>query len=300
MTTTATIARQRGPLRFSHKELTPLTDKELMHYAPSVFTEEPRPDYRKSGRYQHVHTYELVQAMRAEGFFPVEVQTYRRLDPKRVPYAMHMLRFAEMDSKHHMREVGDVAPQIVMRNSHDGSSRFEIWSALFRKVCSNGLIVSDSDIVQPIHVRHSARVVLEAMAGVLELVERQKGVMEYIGQMRAIKMAKTQQIAFAAKALELRPNLSGVLPAEALLAERRVQDKGDDLWRVYNRVQENLMQGGMERETANKRKLKVSAVNCISAGLGINAHLWSLSMQVIAKAASTSKAAVEGEVVSTQ
>jgi hypothetical protein len=193
-----------------------------------------------------------------------------------------------------------VAPQIVMRNSHDGSSRFEIWSALFRKVCSNGLIVSDTDIVQPIHVRHNSRVVYEAMYAVADLVERQKGVLEYINTMRGLKLAKPQQIAYAAKALELRPNISASLPAEALLVERRVQDKGDDLWHVYNRVQENLMQGGMERETANKQKRKVSAVNCISAGLEINAHLWALSMEVIAKAAGTSKRAVEGEVVSTQ
>jgi hypothetical protein len=60
---------------------------------------------------------------------------------------------------------------------------------------------------------------------------------------------KDEQLRFAERTLALRypdPMLAGMLPSQ-LLNCRRVEDTGDDLWPVLNRVQEGLLRGGLSR-----------------------------------------------------
>ena len=285
--------------RFANKDLSPLSDNDIRRIAPAVFTDKARSDF--SERYQVVNTAEIMNAMRSEGFVPVEVQSYRRRDPKRVPYAMHLLRFSQKNGAI-MKAVGDTLPQIIVRNSHDGSSLFELYNGFFRLACLNGMIVSDSEIVRPVNVRHSARSVLEAMYAVQELVERQKAAIEHATAMRGFNMSAPQLMNFAGEAIKLRPSMVGTIDAQELLVARRTADQGNDLWHVFNRVQENLIRGGQDGLTATKRKTKVRSVSSIGADLDVNSRLWSLAMQVvIGKASASSKREVEaGEVVSVQ
>ena len=62
-------------------------------------------------------------------------------------------------------------------------------------------------------------------------------------------------MAFAERALALRFTdiaSSGMEPSR-LLTCRRPEDVGDDLWSVMNRVQENLLRGGISRRSASGR-----------------------------------------------
>jgi len=72
--------------------------------------------------------------------------------------------------------------------------------------------------------------------------------------------------AFAEAALRLRfsePAESGMQPAQ-LLACRRSEDVGDDLWHVYNRCQEHLLRGGLIRRLTSRATTRIRP----SAGIG--------------------------------
>jgi hypothetical protein len=78
------------------------------------------------------------------------------------------------------------------------------------------------------------------------MTERFESLAAQIEHMERRRLPKDDQLNFAERALELRfpkgaPN--GVEP-EQLLTCRRAEDVGDDLWRVTNRVQENVLRGG--------------------------------------------------------
>lgn len=269
-------------LRFHRDDMQPLSDAEIKRFAPAVFTTGARADM--SSRYQFVPTFEIVNLMREHGLMPVQVQAYYRHDPKRVPYAMHMLRFSLAEGKK-LLQVDDVQPQIVLRNAHDGSCQLELYSGLFRLVCSNGMIVSDSDFVAPIIVRHTPKPVQAAFQGVVHMLEHQKEVFKHVNAMRSLKLSDTRQRLFATKAMELRPMLRGAVQPAALLEVKRPQDKGDDLWHVFNRVQDHLSKGGLEGKTANGGRTKTKGVQAITADLTLNAGLWSLAMGELKKAA---------------
>ena len=288
MTRTANPAARQLMLRDMSN--TGLSDAQIRAFAPSVFQEQPRKGM--SNRYTFVNTGELVAEMRKQDFVPTEVQVYDRRRPERRPYAMHMLRFSQKGAKGALREVGDTVPQVVLRNSHDGSSRFELYDGMFRLVCLNGLVVSDSSLVEPIRVKHSINPVLEALCHVEQIVEQQKLVFEHIGAMRGTKLSEPQQLAFARQALTLQSG-AGVIEPAALLHSRRTEDNGADVWRVFNRVQENLLRGGIEGRTADNRRTVTRGTSTMYRQLGVNAALWTLAMQAIGQAAATSKTAVD-------
>jgi hypothetical protein len=61
-----------------------------------------------------------------------------------------------------------------------------------------------------------------------------------------------------------------------LLGCRREQDAGDDLWNTLNRVQENLLAGGLMRRAANGRLMRTRRITSIREDVRINGALWSL------------------------
>ena len=73
-----------------------------------------------------------------------------------------------------------------------------------------------------------------------------------IDKMKNRELTEREIRGFAKTASELRnPNLSKSLTVglDQILEELRPQDSGNDLWKVYNRVQENLINGNYEIKT---------------------------------------------------
>lgn len=93
-----------------------------------------------------------------------------------------------------------------------------------------------------------------------------------------------EQIRFAERALAVRyPEAaqSGMQPSQ-LLTCRRVQDTGDDLWSVFNRVQENLLVGGLSRWAASGRLTRTRRITSIRQDVRLNGRLWDLATEVLA------------------
>ena len=123
-------------------------------------------------------------------------------------------------------------------NSHDGSSAYQLRMGLFRVVCTNGMIVSRGAF--PAYcVSHRGNVVDEVVAAALNIAERFESLAGQVEHMEHRQLFKHEQHEFADRALALRfedAALVGMQPS-ALLAVRRVDDAGSDLWSVLNRVQ---------------------------------------------------------------
>ena len=100
-----------------------------------------------------------------------------------------------------------------------------------------------------------------------------------VARMAHRQLFKDEQYEFADRALALRfedAALAGMQPS-ALLAGRRVDDAGADLWSVLNRVQENLMRGGLSRRSASGRLTRTRRISSIREDVRINSGLWDLA-----------------------
>ena len=94
----------------------------------------------------------------------------------------------------------------------------------------------------------------------------------------AVAMDRPHQEHFARAALALRYD-DGAAPitSDRLLALRRWDDNQDNLWTTFNRVQENMIKGGVRGRTANGRNMSTRAVGGVTENVKLNKALWTLA-----------------------
>jgi hypothetical protein len=132
-------------------------------------------------------------------------------------------------------------------------------------------------------VRHRGNIVDEVVIGALQMTERFASLAGQIERMEQRRVSKNEQLSFAERALELRypkGTASGFEPAQ-LLTARRSEDVGDDLWRVTNRIQENLLRGGLTRRTATGRLVRTRSITAIAQDVRINGGIWDLAAEAL-------------------
>lgn len=273
--------------RFSNKNMDPLSDKEIMRLCPAVFAEAAHPDV--SSRYGYVSSKDILGTMRENGFVPTQVNAYHRRSEEAREFTKHMIRFRP-DGELRRIKKGDVVPQIVIINSHDRSSQFQLYGGLWRLVCENGLMVAEGAKVEPLIVRHTTSAVDGLLDATGKLIKQQKYVFEVVDEMSKIQLTEKQAVDFATRSLATRPERAGVIDPRELLAARRTEDQPNDLWHVFNRVQENLMKGGLKGITANNRAVVTRGVTSINADIAVNAGMWRVAVEAIERARKSSAA----------
>jgi hypothetical protein len=260
-----------------------MSNDELRQRAPSVFATEPWDGV--SERYEFIPTINVVERLREEGFLPVSaVQSRARIEGKG-EFTKHMLKFCRAEdmkffapghSFYAKNKQPEIA-QIALVNSHDRSSGYQLDAGIFRILCANGLMVCDSAF-ESIRVRHSGNIVDRVIEGSYKIIDEMPAVMERVEAMKALPLLPEQQQAFANAAVALRWK-EGEAPVQphALLKARRVEDQGNDLWRTFNRVQENILQGGQRGTASTGRRLTTRAVKSVSEDVRLNRALWVLA-----------------------
>jgi hypothetical protein len=71
-------------------------------------------------------------------------------------------------------------------------------------------------------------------------------------------------------------NLKAEDSVDSLLTVNRAEDSGNDLWSVFNRIQENMLRGGVE-----VKKRKVKSISSITTELRLNEQLFQLTSNYI-------------------
>src|SRR4051794_35431274 len=194
-----------------------LDDDQLRRLAPSIFAVSPWE--RMTGRYRMVPTVEVVGLLRDRGFMPVRAEQSRTRIHGKADFTRHLIRFRHAEFLSPL-VVGAEIPELVLTNSHDGTSAYRFMAGVFRLVCSNGMVVHSSDHGS-ISVRHSGgpgfrNRVIDATFQIMDDAPR---TMAKIDAWKQIELAPPRREAFAAAALELKDNRA-ITPAQ-LLAPRR-------------------------------------------------------------------------------
>ena len=120
------------------------------------FTAWPRPSSRmprtsRSQRYAYIPTAAVLTELRKEGFQPFMVTQTRVRDEGKREHTKHMIRL-----RHASQINGAEANEIVLLNSHDGTSSYQMLAGMFRFVCSNGLVRGNT--VADVRVPHKGDV----------------------------------------------------------------------------------------------------------------------------------------------
>lgn len=251
----------------------PITVDEIARYAPSILADEAHES--RGERYAFIPTMAVLDGLKKEGFEPFAVGQTRVRDIGKKEHTKHLVRLRHPDMMS-VTEVGSEIPEIVLVNSHDGSSSYQLMAGVYRLVCSNGMIAGSTH--GEIKVRHSGNIIDDVIEGSFRIVEDVERLTGAIDDFKAIQLEAPEQIAFAnaAAALKWEPDSTPIDP-QRLLRVRRMDDKKSDLWSVFNRTQENLIKGGIAGRSATGRRMSTRAVGGVNEDVRLNRSLWTLA-----------------------
>ncbi len=182
----------------------PLSDDQIRRVAPSIFADAPHES--RSERYSYIPTAAVLTELRKEGFQPFMVTQTRVRDEGKRDHTKHMLRL-----RHASQINGAEANEIVLLNSHDGTSSYQMLAGMFRFVCSNGLVCGDT--VADVRVPHKGDVAGSVIEGAFEVLSGFERVKESRDAMRAITLDEGEAEVFARSALALKYDPTDNKPA---------------------------------------------------------------------------------------
>ncbi len=256
-----------------------IDNHQLRALAPSVFAGNAHA--KVSDRYSFIPTIDVVNGLRGEGWAPVFAEEQRIRHSDRQGFQKHLIRFARVDD---LARTQAERPELVLINSHDRSSAYNLHAGVFRFVCSNGMILADSVFarISITHLNFEPAKVIEAS---FEVVREMPAIADLLEGYKARQLTTVERQAFGEAALILKYDSLEKAPvgAEKILAHRRSEDARPTLWNVLNVVQENMMDGGQReygrRRPSNPRRFfgKTRPVKGLDENVRLNKALWHLA-----------------------
>lgn len=275
----------------SNRALALLSDDQIRARAPSVFASAAHAS--RSQRYTYIPTVDILSAMRREGFFPVSAIQGRSRIPGKADFTKHQIRFIHGEQT--ATKVGDSIAQVILTNSHDGTSTYMLDNGRFRLVCLNGMMVAEESF-QTLKIPHKGNIIDRVIEGSFQVMDQTKAVDQRIEQFMSIDLSAQEQQILANAALQLRfepkENEQPPVRAEQVLQPRRTEDRGNDLWRTFNRIQEAVVRGGIcynapahrteEGRYVPSRRMHTREVTGIDQNTALNRALWRLTAEMAA------------------
>jgi hypothetical protein len=244
-----------------------LTNDEIISLALAAGTDDGTHAAGASHRYRSVSTLRLIESARDAGF--IVTNASQPTGSKHDPFAKH--RIDMVFAPNGISEGVEGLPSAVFINSHDRTKALTAIAGYFRLVCENGLIISDGPTVK-MRSLHLGDALHDLPRYVADAAAMLAGTHALIEPMQERKTSPVERSVFAALVMETRWKGYPKTPVtpKMLLEPRRAEDEGDDLWRVMNRVQENVIRGEVTGVTGRK----TTGVKSFYANLTVNKAVW--------------------------
>lgn len=254
-----------------------------------------------SGKYAFIPTTRVIDTLESQGWFPAKASEKRVNSVVRQGFQEHLIRFRQQND---VVQVGDLIPEIVLKNSHDGLSSFQIMAGIFRLVCSNGMIVADSLFAthRIKHIGYRDQDVIDATFSVMSTTPK---IMNRVEEFKQVILSPQEQLVLAESALTAKYGepkedevpLNQKFNLEWLAFPVRKQDRMTDvgrlenrglninlaentLWNSFNILQEKLVEKGGRFAKAQANSIRVKKarkVTSVSENVRINQALWQLA-----------------------
>jgi hypothetical protein len=239
--------------------------EQIKAIAPSVFTTEKASHL--TDKYIQTPTIKVVEDLMNLGWEVTKVQEVKSRKYK--GFQKHLIMFQNPEIMIKGANGDDSCPQILLTNSHDGKAAFNFRVGIFRFVCSNGLVISDADF-GVVSIRHMNYTFGSLQVKINEMISKLPGLVQKINLFKSKTLTETQMVEFATKAAALRTKKT--VNIMDVLTPTRKEDDGNDLWLVFNRVQEKILGGSY---TSGGRKAR--SVKNFQKDIQLNEQLFELA-----------------------
>jgi hypothetical protein len=231
-----------------------------------------------SNKFGFISSANLASTLESKGLKLADVveSRIRKDKEKRLGYQKHVMRFNTGVSNAH----GNL--QLLAINSHEGSSALTFRLGFFRMVCSNGLIVG-SDLVPQIKVRHTSNGLLKLDNAIEEAMEYQIAAKQSMDRMMDTKVNADTIEQLGKEILKLRLDDKFSDKLVPLFESKRWEDDKEDLFSVFNVIQENVIRTGfyaLNKETNVSTKIR--AIRGVESNIILNNALFNKAMEFAA------------------
>src|ERR1700712_3115520 len=145
----------------------PLSEDQMRAAAPSIFATGKHAS--RSERYTYIPTIDVLRGLRKEGFEPFMVaQSKSRIEGK-TDFTKHLIRMRHVGGSNPVMDAKTEANEIILINSHDGASSYQMLAGVFRFVCCNGLVVGKGS--NDIRIPHKGNLQNDVIEGAFRVLE---------------------------------------------------------------------------------------------------------------------------------
>jgi hypothetical protein len=277
---------------------------ELREIAPSIFSTKPSPEV--SSKYSHIPTDKLIDDMDLLGWKVIDAKEVQARQKTTRGFQKHLVVFRNPDIVINQmpdnivesstsptgyrrtdgtfakkNPIDTVFPQILLTNSHDGKNAFTFTAGLFRMVCENGLVVSTNEF-EKVAIRHMGYDFEELQKQVTEMTERLPLTVESMNKMIDTKMEENAILKFAKDMLAVRfpeDELRRItIDMDEFITPVRPEDKGDDLWSVFNVIQEKIIEGDFDYTIGTKHR-KARQIKNFKQDMDLNSKMFDIALE---------------------
>ena len=284
-------------LSFSDNSLSTnfLSMDDLRKACPAAFKTTPT-NPGVSERYVHANTATVVEDLAKLGWYPVQAKQCRPKKNSKGIRSFHMIAFQNPDVKickpvtditGETTEIVDSYPRIILTNSHDGFNSFKFILGLVRLICSNGLVLC-SDEFANLSIRHINYTFETLRTVVTDIVGRVPYIVNTMNDMKNTIISDDNKKELATAVVKIRKEMEDNQQIELdeatimdILMPVREEDKGDDLWTVFNVCQEKMIKGGFHSVGKNNKSRKQRGITSVKKDIEYNQQLWNLAMNYL-------------------
>lgn len=193
-------------------------------------------EHNQSAKYNLINSDEILCRLVDNGW------TMASVSEKKVKHPGKQFHIAKLEHPNLM--IGDDPINLVYSNSHDGKAAARFRLGLFRMVCGNGL-VAGNDLIPSMSIPHNQQRTQDAINAVIEyMVYKAKDLAHMVKVMQSVALIQAEKEALATKALKIKGFKEiNKYQIQSVLDANRVEDRGIDLWRTYNTIQESIENG---------------------------------------------------------
>ena len=283
-----------------------LSKDELREIAPSIFSTVPSPEVSK--KYSHIPTDKLIDDMELLGWNVIDAKEVAARTKGTRGFQKHLVVFRNDDIVINQmpnnivesstsptgyrrtdgtfakkNPIDTVFPQILLTNSHDGKNAFTFTAGLFRMICENGLVVSTNEF-EKVAIRHMGYDFDELQVQINEMVERLPLTVESMNNMIDTKMNQKSILKFAKDMLAVRfpeDELRRItIDMDEFITPVRPEDKGDDLWSVFNVIQEKIIEGDFDYTIGTKHR-KARQIKNFKQDMDLNSKMFDVALEYV-------------------
>ena len=280
-------------LSFSDNNLSTnfLSMDDLRKACPAAFKTTPT-NPGVSERYVHANTATVIEDLAKLGWYPVQAKQCRPKKGSKGIRSFHMIALQNPDVKickpvtditGEATEIVDSYPRIILTNSHDGFNSFKFMVGLFRMVCSNGLILCSDEMVNMSirHINYSFEALRTVVSSAIEQIPY---IVNTMNTMKNTKLSEAEKKELATAVVKIRKDVEDdekfsidEATVMDILMPVREEDKGDDLWTVFNVCQEKMIKGGFQSTSKNDKVRKQRKITSIKKDVEYNQRLWEIA-----------------------